>query len=106
MEPRRTSCGSTTTRWCRCYGPVEIDWALGEDDIFTADLTVPFGVRADLDLPATAASTATVDGDGRRRRSTAPRRRRRSPTAATGWSPPPRRSCRATQRGRDGDRAH
>lgn len=44
------------------YGALAIDWSVAADGAFAADLTVPFGVRAELDLPTTDASTVTVDG--------------------------------------------
>ena len=44
------------------FGALAIDWTVSDDGALTADLTVPFGVRAQLDLPATDASTVTVDG--------------------------------------------
>jgi alpha-L-rhamnosidase len=43
------------------YGRLAIDWRL-EGDALQATLEVPFGVRADLDLPVTDASAVTVDG--------------------------------------------
>ncbi|GAA5087385.1 glycoside hydrolase family 78 protein [Microbacterium yannicii] len=42
-------------------GRLAIDWRV-EGDVFEATLEVPFGARALLDLPTTAASTATVGG--------------------------------------------
>ena len=44
------------------YGNLAIDWSLDDDGGFTADLIVPFGVRADLDLPVTSGSVVTADG--------------------------------------------
>lgn len=43
------------------YGRVAIAWEL-TDDGFVADLTVPFGSRAVLDLPVSERSRVTVDG--------------------------------------------
>ncbi len=42
-------------------GRLAIDWRLG-DDGFEAELVVPFGARAVLDLPVTGSSTVTVNG--------------------------------------------
>ncbi|MCR2824383.1 alpha-L-rhamnosidase [Microbacterium sp. zg.Y909] len=44
------------------YGILAIDWEVMDDGAFRAELTVPFGVRAHLDLPTTSRSTVTVDG--------------------------------------------
>jgi len=44
------------------YGRCAIDWAVADNGVFRAQLDVPFGVRAVLDLPIGAASVATVDG--------------------------------------------
>ena len=44
------------------YGALAIDWTVSAGGALTAEITVPFGVRAELDLPTTDASTVTVDG--------------------------------------------
>ena len=43
-------------------GRLAIDWRVS-DDVFVATLVVPFGSRAVLDLPVTADSSTTVDGE-------------------------------------------
>ncbi|QTX05358.1 alpha-L-rhamnosidase [Agromyces archimandritae] len=45
------------------YGPLAIDWRLDDDGCLDAELTVPFGVTAELDLPTTVDSVVTVDGE-------------------------------------------
>jgi alpha-L-rhamnosidase len=45
------------------YGRLAIDWHLDADGTFVADLEVPYGVTAHLDLPSTDPSHVTVDGE-------------------------------------------
>ena len=44
------------------YGRLAIDWHLEDDGEFVAELEVPYGSTAHLDLPVTAESVVTVDG--------------------------------------------
>ena len=44
------------------YGRLAIDWHLDADGTFVADLTVPYGATAHLDLPVADGSAVTVDG--------------------------------------------
>jgi alpha-L-rhamnosidase len=44
------------------FGSLSIDWRLGEDGGFTAELVVPYGSTALLDLPVCDASTVSIDG--------------------------------------------
>jgi alpha-L-rhamnosidase len=44
------------------YGELAIDWSLDRDDELVAEVRVPFGTEAELDLPVTAGSLVTVDG--------------------------------------------
>lgn len=43
------------------YGPLALSWRLDSDGL-SADLTVPFGITAELDLPTTSGSRVLVDG--------------------------------------------
>lgn len=45
------------------YGRLAIDWQLAESGDFNAKLKVPFGVEAQIDLPVTAESIITVNGN-------------------------------------------
>jgi alpha-L-rhamnosidase len=44
------------------YGTLAIDWQVAGDSTFTATLKVPFGVTASLELPASADSKITLNG--------------------------------------------
>ncbi|MDP9028052.1 MAG: glycoside hydrolase family 78 protein, partial [Actinomycetota bacterium] len=44
------------------YGRLAIDWHLDAGGTFVAELEVPYGATAHLDLPVTGTSTVTVDG--------------------------------------------
>ena len=44
------------------YGRLAIDWHLDADGAFVAELEIPYGATAQLDLPISDASTITVDG--------------------------------------------
>jgi alpha-L-rhamnosidase len=44
------------------YGRLAIDWRLDADGAFAAELVVPYGATAHLELPVGDASTVTVDG--------------------------------------------
>ncbi|WP_207455375.1 alpha-L-rhamnosidase [Desertivibrio insolitus] len=44
------------------YGELSIDWRIDDQRLFEAEVHVPFGVRARLDLPLTPESVVTVDG--------------------------------------------
>ena len=44
------------------YGRLAIDWHLDDDGAFAAELEIPYGATARLDLPVTAESVVTIDG--------------------------------------------
>jgi hypothetical protein len=43
-------------------GTVEVEWSTDSDGRFSARYTIPFGVRATLEPPATEASVVRLDG--------------------------------------------